>query len=106
MTTVERIHSTGSRLYSYPFRIYFLDHTGDGAGETVISVPKKIYKRAVKRNLIRRRTREALRVVRKERPELSGKDLLIVYVANEILEYGKIVEGLGNAMEKVLQNPA
>ena len=51
MTKVERLHSEGKKYYSYPYRLYVLDNTDGDADETVISVPKKIFKRAVKRNL-------------------------------------------------------
>ena len=91
MTKVERLHSEGKKYYSYPYRV------------TVISVPKKIFKRAVKRNLVRRRTREALRHIKKQCPDFAGKDILMVYTANEILEYGKIAECLSNALGKVAQ---
>ena len=49
MTKVERLHSEGKKYYSYPYRLYVLDNTDGDADETVISVPKKIFKRAVKR---------------------------------------------------------
>ena len=87
MTKVERLHTEGKKYYSYPYRLYVLDNTDGDADETVISVPKKIFKRAVKRNLVRRRTREALRHIKKECPDFAGKDILMVYTANEILEY-------------------
>ena len=49
MTKVERLHTEGKKYYSYPYRLYVLDNTDGDADETVISVPKKIFKRAVKR---------------------------------------------------------
>ena len=98
MTKVERLHSEGKKYYSYPYRLYVLDNTDGDADETVISVPKKIFKRAVKRNLV-----EALRHIKKECPDFAGKDILMVYTANEILEYGKIAECLSNALGKVAQ---
>ena len=72
MTKVERLHTEGKKYYSYPYRLYVLDNTDGDADETVISVPKKIFKRAVKRNLVRRRTREALRHIKKECPDFAG----------------------------------
>ena len=46
---------------------------------------------------------EALRHIKKECPDFAGKDILMVYTANEILEYGKIAECLSNALAKVAQ---
>ena len=34
----------------------------------------------------------------------AGKDILMVYTANEILEYGKIAECLSNALAKVAKD--
>lgn len=104
MTRVERLHAEGKKIYSYPYRLYVLDSPDGKAEDAVISVPKKLFKRAVRRNLIRRRTREALRHLRTGFPEVSGKDILIVYTSTAVLDYGKIVEGLRNALEKIGQD--
>lgn len=72
-----------------------------GKEHLIISVPKKIYKRAVKRNLIRRRIREAFRLNCKDLPNIQGKDLLLVYVSSHIMDYGKITETLISAISKV-----
>lgn len=105
-TRVEKIHRDGQKYYSYPYRLYILENTAEVPDCTVISVPKKIFKRAVKRNLVRRRTREALRFLRTEFPLLERKDVLMVYVAKEILEYGKIVDALRNVLAKIPQDIA
>lgn len=106
MTRAERLHQEGKKYYSYPYRLYVLENTGEEPDCTIISVPKKLFRRAVRRNLIRRRTREALRHVRTEYPALDGKDMLMVYVAKEILDYGQIVGGLRDALAKVPQGVA
>ena len=90
MKLAEKIHSEGQKFYSRPYRVYY-----------IISVPKKLFKRAVRRNLIRRRTREALRLMRGEFPALEGRHLMLVYTATEILDYAAIYEGLGAALGKL-----
>lgn len=101
MKLAEKIHTDGRKLYSYPFRIYWLDCAGDQAPARIFSVPKKIYKRAVKRNLIRRRTREAFRHVCGKYPALEGVHLMLIYTATEILDYGRISEELETALGKI-----
>ena len=65
-------------------------------------MPKKLFKRAVRRNLIRRRTREAFRHLKKEEyPVLDGMHIMLVYTATEILDYGAITEGLSGALGKI-----
>lgn len=101
MKLAEKIHSEGQKFYSRPYRVYYLD-ISDGETQTVIiSVPKKLFKRAVRRNLIRRRTREALRLMKEEYPALEGRHLMLVYTATEILDYAAIYEGLGAALDKI-----
>lgn len=101
MVSVNSIYTDGRKIQSFPFRLYVLESGTEGMGDLVISVPKKIFKRAVRRNLIRRRTREAFRHIKDGYPVLSGKHILLVYISHEILDYGAIVEGLGNALGKI-----
>ena len=101
MKLAEKIHTGGRKFSSRPYRVYYLDMS-DGETQTVIiSVPKKLFKRAVRRNLIRRRTREALRLMKEEYPALDGRHLMLVYTATEILDYAAIYEGLGAALGKI-----
>ena len=62
----------------------------------LVSVPKKMFKRAVKRNLLKRRIREAYRR-NKHLLGSSGVDILFVYCTKEVLPYSAIlarVEGI------------
>ncbi|HIR95954.1 MAG TPA: ribonuclease P protein component [Candidatus Coprenecus stercorigallinarum] len=101
MKTAEKIHSCGTRLYSYPFRLYVLECAEGEQERIIISVPKKLFKRAVRRNLIRRRIREAFRHMREDYPSVPGKHIMLVYVANVVLDYGAISDGLGSALGKI-----
>ena len=61
----------------------------------MFSVPKKFHKRANKRNLLKRRAREAYRLSReefKQRVEKSGQivDVALVYSTKEIHSYKTI----------------
>lgn len=100
MKTVEQIYSKGSTFFSYPFKVIFRE-TAEGEEKLIISVPKKVFKRAVKRNLIRRRIREAFRLNCKTLPNVQGRDIMLIYVSSHILDYGKITETLAAAISKV-----
>ena len=54
-------------------------------GRILISVPKRFFKRAVKRNLLKRRIREAYRV-----RKLAGVDVLFQYNSAEIADFAVI----------------
>lgn len=76
------------------------------AGEAVchqvlITVPKRNFKKATQRNLLKRRIREAYRT-RKERVE-HVKPLCIgfLFTAREPLAYEKIREGMEKALERI-----
>jgi len=62
-TQIQRIFTEGNRLYEAPFSVLFLYNinTDDSNLQIAISVPKKKITSAVKRNLIKRRIREAFR---------------------------------------------
>lgn len=55
------------------------------ASRIVVSVPKRLFKRAVKRNLLKRRIREAYR--RQKGLLTAPVDILFIYSAPEVLPY-------------------
>ena len=59
---VQKVRSEGKSMFVFPFKVYYLEKEGQCNNRIVISVPKKIFKRAVVRNLLRRRTKEAYRL--------------------------------------------
>jgi ribonuclease P protein component len=60
---IQRLFTEGNRFYEAPFSVLFLNNanTDDSNLQIAISVPKKKIASAVKRNLIKRRIREAFR---------------------------------------------
>lgn len=63
---IERLFAGGSKSFpSYPLRVVYMPQETDEkdvpAASILISVPKKRFKRAVKRNLVKRQVREAYR---------------------------------------------
>ncbi|MBO4447120.1 MAG: ribonuclease P protein component [Bacteroidales bacterium] len=61
-------------------RYCFAEGSGLEFNRIIVSVPKKLFKRAVKRNLLKRRMREAYRT-QKELLATKGVDILFVYSA-------------------------
>ena len=57
----------------------------EGFCRVLISVPKRHFKRAVKRNLLKRRIREAFRI-RKSILEGMGVDIMFVYTSDDVVE--------------------
>ena len=73
-----------------------------------ISVSKKKFKRAVKRNRIKRLTREVYRCKKQVFYEKIGAgrtfDILFVYLDNQILDFIKIEKAIGSSLEKIVQH--
>lgn len=101
MKSVEKIHLEGKSIFSFPFKIYYAKNGTEEKTNLIISVPKKIYKRAVRRNLVRRRIREAFRLSDQNINAAKGLDILLVYISPEILEYGRIADTLTEALSKM-----
>lgn len=61
---IEELFHNGSSFLLYPFRIVWLPHAlpADVPVQVVINVPKHRFKKAVHRNLIKRRIREVYRL--------------------------------------------
>ncbi|MBR4978012.1 MAG: ribonuclease P protein component [Bacteroidales bacterium] len=81
-------------------RCVYLNENGCDYNRIMVSVPKKMFKRAVKRNLLKRRIRESWR---KQKASLnsSSTDILFIYPTKEILSYEQIYTAVGQIIEKI-----
>lgn len=125
LTTIRRLFTEGKGGFVYPFRYTYLvqkpkavvtdveaevaadgvaQQKAEGKVEIMFSVPKKFHKRANKRNLLKRRAREAYRL---SREELRAKvveqgvvlNVALVYSTKELHSYKTI----SNAVQRILE---
>ena len=68
----------------------FLSPGGDEVTRIMVSVSKRSFKRAVKRNLLKRRLRESYRTQKQLLGSAAPLDLMLVYNSKEILDYQTI----------------
>ena len=92
----------------YPFRIVFKESSlpGDFPARIAVSVGKKKFKRAVKRNRVKRLAREAFRLNKIEFYDRipAGKtvDILFIYLDNNLPSYPKTEHAIKSSMQKIL----
>lgn len=67
----------------------------------MVSVPKKLFKRAVKRNLLKRRIRESYRLQKYLLPEGRGMDILFIYNAKTIMDSSEIFSLIGRILNEI-----
>ncbi len=82
-------------------RYLCLKDNGKEFNRIMVSVPKKLFKRAVKRNLLKRRIRESYRKQKHDLNLKSGVDLLFMYSTKEILSYEEIYKTVGQIIRKI-----
>ena len=107
--TFSTLFQSGKIVYSTPLKILFQRTDGNPYPACVaVSVPKRLYQRAVDRNLLKRRIREAYRL---NKPEFYASlqssniqlNIVIQYQHLKIVDYAAIEKGLKLALEQVLQ---
>lgn len=69
----------------------------------MVSVPKRLFKRAVKRNLLKRRIREAYRT-RKDLLVSAPADVMFVYNSKEILDFESIRSQVESILKRIAGN--
>lgn len=103
---IRRLFQSGESGFVYPFRyVWFAEADDRLSAEVLFSVPKKYHKRAVRRNLLRRRTKEAYRLNREllaEGGKRAAVDMALIYSSKEVVSY----ETVEHALRQILQQIA
>lgn len=107
--TIEDLFTSGESFLSYPLKVVFLktELSQPSPVQAAFTVSKRNFKRAVKRNILKRRMREAYRL---NKPgfyqEITAKNLQIavmfVYIGKDIAEYPAIEKAMISAFKKLL----
>ena len=97
--TIASLSAKGTPLFKFPVKGYYMPG-GEAVSRYAVSVPKKSFKRAVKRNLPKRRIREAIRLNQAECLNGFCGDYLFVYIAKDICEFSVIEAAVREILSK------
>ena len=96
---IQSLMKKGETFFHYPFKVVYqnisIEEEGTQAPNAImVSVPKRNFKRAVKRNLLKRRIRESYRLNKEilAAPQGCRTNILFVYVSKDIKEFSYIEE--------------
>ena len=100
LSAVGQLFERGKGLGTGCFRIKYLVREGSSdPARIVVSVPKRSFKRAVKRNLLKRRIRESYRRQKGLLP--AGVDVLFIYTPAAVLPYDAVYADMTAALTAI-----
>lgn len=102
---IRRLFTEGETGFVFPFRyVWYAEADTEPSVEVLFSTPKKFHKRANKRNLVRRRTKEAYRLQKQVLTLHIGErnvDLALIYSSAEVLSSKRIEHAVRRILETI-----
>ena len=104
---LEALFGGGSKsILAYPVRAVF-QKTEETGIRIMVSVSKRFFKRAVKRNRIKRQLREAYRLNKRIlQPAEGGLNIAFLWNSNELLPSAKVMEKMQTLLSKINETVA
>jgi ribonuclease P protein component len=103
------LFNRGNTFYSFPFRVIWIYSTAipPSLSQIAISVPKRVFRKAVDRNLIKRRIREAFRKNKHDLYnflELNKRHIVFILVFKDVVipDYIKTDKAVGEMLKKFI----
>jgi ribonuclease P protein component len=104
---IEKLFFEGTSFFIFPLKVVFLKTglPGPYPAQAAFSVSRRNFKRAVKRNLLKRRMREAYRINKDLLYRTLGNEgqlaVMFIYAGREVKEYELIEKSMKQALSKL-----
>lgn len=111
-STIGRLFNEGHSFSVYPLRVVWLPvsaPSGAYPAQFALTVPRRSFKKAVQRNPLRRRIREAYRLHKAPfYQQISQQEdqqiaLMVIYVAREALPYATIAKAMKRLLKRLVR---
>ena len=97
---IQKLFESGKKISLSPFIVKYIFEKNERQNKVLISVSKSKIKSSVKRNLLKRRIREAFRL-NKNIIKGFGYSFAFVYSSNKVLNYNEINKTLIELLKKI-----
>ncbi len=104
---IKELFDKGSSFFLYPFKVFYLSVDEAEGHQVLFSVSKRKIKKAVHRNYIKRRVKEAYRLNKSLILDVSPKKKIIafVYIAPELEEFHVIQRKMQKILKRLGTKP-
>ena len=105
---ITELFENGKQVFVHPVRCIYMPYAGTGATQVetpatqvLVSVSKRLHKKAVTRALLKRRLREAYRT-HKTPETMSGiSRMALIYISQEVSSFQQIENAIGKILCKI-----
>ena len=104
---ISNLFAHGYSFFKFPYKVVWIPIHGTFSfpSRFGVSVSKRSFKRAVKRNLMKRRTREAFRLNKKilnaAVADESQIHLMVIYTSDQLLPFGEIEKSMRKIVQRI-----
>ncbi len=102
---IDKLFETGNSFHSAPFKIYWMETIeSKSPAQIVISVPKRLFKKSVDRNRLKRLIREGYRKNKNlfyEKLENKKVLLMFIFSSTTMIEYKEMEEKIIIALQRL-----